>query len=83
MLAQDDQKTRLALAHPGLPFPIGLDVRPLVVKEVGLDVRLARGAQEGEFVRPKIRAVELDIGIRCETASATLAANASKEMNQK
>ena len=41
MLAPDHQQTRLLLAHPGLPLGVGVDVRSIVVEEVGLNIRLS------------------------------------------
>src|ERR1700722_8161844 len=70
MLAPDHQQTRLLLAHPGLPLGIGVDVRSIVVEEVGLNIRLSRLAQKRELVGPKIRVVRFRIRIIARMASA-------------
>jgi len=70
MLAPDHQQMRPLLAHPGLPLRVGVDVRSIVVEEVGLNIRLPRSAQEREFVGPKIRVVALRIWIPAKMAGA-------------
>src|SRR5690348_4997638 len=40
VLAPDHQQPRLALTHPGLPLGIRLDVRPVVVEQIALNVGL-------------------------------------------
>jgi hypothetical protein len=52
---------RLAWAEPVLPGGIARDVGAVVVKQVGLDVLLARPAEEGELVGPQVRVVVLGV----------------------
>ena len=61
VFAPDDEKLRLPLLHPRLPFWIRVDVRPVIVEEVALNLRLPRRVQECVFISPKIRIVELNV----------------------
>ena len=63
VLAPDDEKLRLCLLHPRLPLRIGVDVRPVIVEEIALNLRLPRRVQECVFVRPKVRIVERNVRI--------------------
>ena len=38
VLAPNHQQARLLLAHPGLPFWVGVNVRPIIVKQIALDL---------------------------------------------
>jgi hypothetical protein len=51
------QQRRLVRAQPFLPGRIAGDVGPVVVEQVGLEVVLARPAEEGELVGPQVRVV--------------------------
>ena len=42
VLTPDYQQTRLLLAHPRLPFRVGVDVCSIVVEKIALNVGLAR-----------------------------------------
>ena len=57
------QQTRLLLAHPGLPFRVGIHIRSIVVKEVALNLGLAGLAEKGKFIRPEIRVLAFDVQI--------------------
>ena len=49
----------LAFAEPVLPGGIARDVGAVVVEQIGLDVLLARSAEEGELVGPQVQVVVL------------------------
>lgn len=68
VLAPDDEKLRLRLLHPRLPFRVRVDVRPVIVEEVALNLRLPRRVQECVFIGPKIGIVELNVGIVSDVA---------------
>jgi hypothetical protein len=54
VFAPEDEKPRLFLAHPRLPFRVGVHIRALVVEEVALNVGLAGLVQKGKFIGPEI-----------------------------
>src|ERR1700751_1890338 len=54
ILTPDHQQARLLLAHPGLPFRVGVNVRPVVVEEVDLNIALAGLVEEVKFIGPEI-----------------------------
>ena len=41
VLTPDYQQTRLLLAHPCLPFRVGVDIRSIIVEKVALNIGLA------------------------------------------
>jgi hypothetical protein len=53
----------LVLAHPRLPFRIGVDIGAIVVEQIALNLGLARLIQKIEFVRPQIRVMAFDVRI--------------------
>src|SRR5207237_238019 len=57
------QETRLLLAHPCLPFRVGVNVRSIIVKKIALNLGLAGLIQKVKLVRPQIRVVAFEIGI--------------------
>src|SRR5208282_2702451 len=63
MLAPDHQQGRLRLAHPRLPFRVSVDIGPIVVKQVALNVRLAGLAEKGKLIGPEIRVVAFEVRI--------------------
>src|SRR5689334_594754 len=63
VLAPDDKKLRLRLLHPCLPFRIGLDVRPVIVEQVALNLCLPRLIEKIKLVCPKIRVISLGVRI--------------------
>ena len=56
------QGRRLHLAKPVLPARIGGDVGPVIQKQRGLNLGLARTGEKGVFVGPRIRIVAIGIG---------------------
>ena len=63
ILTPDHQQARLVLAHPRLPFRVGIDVGAVVVEEVALNVGLSGLIQKIKFVDPEIGVVAFDVGI--------------------
>src|SRR2546423_14982561 len=63
VLTPDYQQTRLFLAHPCLPFPVGVDIRSIIVEKIALNVGLAGLVQKVKLVRPQIRIITLHSGI--------------------
>jgi hypothetical protein len=53
----------VALAHPRLPFRVGVDVRSIIVEKIALNVGLAGLIQKVKLVGPQIRVVAFDVGI--------------------
>src|SRR6266850_1503196 len=68
VLAPEDEKPGLPLAHPCLPLGIGVDVRAVVVEEVALNVGLAGLVEKSEFIGPEIRVIALHVGIASDVA---------------
>src|SRR5580704_16346 len=68
MLAPDHQQARLLLAHPCLPFWVGVHVGTVVVEEVALNLRLPWRIQKCVLIGPKIRIVELNLRIISDMA---------------
>src|SRR4029453_11060636 len=68
VFAPDDEKLWLRLLHPGLPLRIGIDVRPVIVEEVALNLCLPGLVEKTKFVGPQIRIVLFDIRIVAEMA---------------
>jgi hypothetical protein len=56
------QGRRLYLAKPLLPARIGGDVGPVVQKQRGLNIGLARMGEKGVLVGPRIRIVTIGMG---------------------
>src|SRR5450432_16291 len=63
VLAPDHQQARLLLAHPRLPFWIGLHICSIVIKQIALDLCLGGLVEEIEFIGPQIRVVAFHIWI--------------------
>src|SRR5712692_6824717 len=63
VLAPENEKPRLLLAHPGLPLGVGIDVRAVIVEEIALNVGLAGLAEKGELIRPEIRVIPFHAGV--------------------
>src|SRR5258708_5519780 len=63
ILTPDHEQAGLLLAHPRLPFRISIDIGPIVVEQVALNVGLARLVEEVEFIGPEIRVVAIEVGI--------------------
>jgi len=63
ILAPDHQQARLLLAHPCLPFGVGLHIGSIVVEEVALNVCLAGLVEKGKFIGPEIWVVAFQVGI--------------------
>src|SRR5580698_8710020 len=57
ILSPDHQQARLRVAHPSLPFRVGVHIRSIVVEQVSLNLGLAGLAEKGEFIGPQIRVV--------------------------
>ncbi len=63
LFAPDHQQAWLVLAHPRLPFRIGVDIGAIVVEQIALNLGLARLIQKMEFLRPQIRIMAFDVRI--------------------
>src|SRR5438552_1927942 len=63
VFAPEDEKSRLLLAHPSLPFGISIHIRAVVVKKVALNVGLGRLVEKGKFIAPQIRVIAFYIRI--------------------
>jgi hypothetical protein len=62
VLAPNHQGRRLYRAKPVLPARIGGDVGPVVQKQRGLNIGLARMGEKGVLVGPRIRIVTIGMG---------------------
>src|SRR5258708_30761790 len=63
VLAPEDQKPRLLLAHPSLPLGICFDVRAVVVEKVALNFGLAGLGEKGKLIGPEIGVIAFHVGI--------------------
>ena len=70
VLAPDHQQARLLLAHPGLPFRVGVHIGSIVVEQITLNVGLAGPVEKGKFVGPKIRVVAIHVRIVSDMTGA-------------
>src|SRR6202030_2088276 len=68
VLTPDYQQTRLLLAHPCLPFRVGVDVRSIIVEKIALNVGLAGLIQKVKLVRPQIWIIALHVGIATDVS---------------
>src|SRR5579862_228081 len=68
VLAPQDEKTRLLLAHPRLPLRVVVDVRAVVVEQVALNVGLSGLAEKSEFIGPEIRVIAFHVRIVSDMA---------------
>jgi len=59
----DHQQARLLLAHPCLPFRVGIDVGAVVVEEIALNLSLAGLINKIKFVGPEIGVMAFYVGI--------------------
>jgi hypothetical protein len=59
----DHQQVRLLLAHPCLPFRVGIDVGAVVVEEIALNLSLAGLINKMKFVGPEIGVMAFYVGI--------------------
>src|SRR5215470_18641307 len=66
--APDHQHPRLPLAHPCLPFRVGLQIGSIVVEQLALNVSLAGLLEKGKFVGPEIWVIAFWIGIAADMA---------------
>src|ERR1700733_1236341 len=63
VFAPEDEKSRLLLTHPCLPFGVDIHIRAIVVEEIALNVRLAWLIQKGKFIGPEIWVITFYVGI--------------------
>src|SRR5271167_3180359 len=63
VFAPDHEQPWLLLAHPFLPFQIGIDVGSVVVEKIALYLSLAGPIQKIKFVGPEVGIVALHVGI--------------------
>ena len=56
--APEHEERRMMAPEPFLPGRVALDIGPVVVEELDLDIRLPGAAEKGELVSPEIRVVE-------------------------
>ena len=70
MLAPEDEKFWLCFLHPSLPFRIGRDVGPVIVKEIALNLRLPRLIKKVEFVGPQIGVIAFHVRIVADVAGS-------------
>src|SRR2546428_9153248 len=70
VLPPEDEQPRLLLAHPSLPFGVGLDVGAVVEEEVALNVGLAGLAEKRELIGPEVGVIAFHVGIASDTARA-------------
>jgi hypothetical protein len=63
VFAPENEKSRLLLAHPGLPFRVGVHIRAVIVEEVALNVGLACLIQKSKFIGPEIWVITFYVGI--------------------
>jgi hypothetical protein len=68
VLAPKNQKFWLRLLEPCLPLWISIDIRTVVIEEIALDLRLPWRIQKCVLIGPKIRIIELDLGIVSDMA---------------
>src|SRR5579872_2708583 len=68
VLTPDHQKSGLFLAHPGLPLGVGVDVCPVIIKEIALNLGLTGLVKKVEFIAPEIRVIAFNIGIATDMA---------------
>src|ERR1700689_193716 len=64
----DHQQARLLLAHPCLPFRIGVHIGAIVVEEVALNLSLPGLIEKIEFIGPKVRVVAIHVWIISDMA---------------
>src|SRR5258706_3783082 len=57
VLAPNDEKSWLRLAHPRLPLGIAREIGAVVVEEIALNLGLARPPEKADIVRPEVRVV--------------------------
>src|SRR5208282_6018645 len=70
ILAPYHQQARLLLAHPRLPFRVGVHVGSVVVEQIALNLSLAGLVEKIEFVSPQIWVIAFDIGVVSDMARA-------------
>ena len=70
ILTPDHQKAGLFLAHPGLPLGVGVDVGPVIIEEIALNIGLAGLVKKGKLIGPQIRVVALNIGVAADMTRA-------------
>ena len=63
ILTPDHQKSGLFLSHPGLPLGVGIDVCPVIIEEIALNIGLTGLAEKGKFIGPQVWIITLNIGI--------------------
>jgi hypothetical protein len=81
VLSPDDQGRGPCLAKPSLPLRIGGDVGPIVKKQRGLNVNLARARKKGVFIGPCVRIVAFGArtGTRITSRRSRLASSCQRE----
>src|SRR3984957_12744258 len=70
MLTPDHAQSRLLLAHPCLPFRVGVYVGSIVVEKVALNLGLAGLVEKIEFIGPEIGIIAFHIRIVSQMACA-------------
>jgi len=63
VFAPDHQQARLLLPHPCLPFRVRFDIGSIIVKEIALNLRLARLIEKIELISPEIRVIAFDVWV--------------------
>src|SRR6202035_3268195 len=69
VLAPDHEQPRLGLAQPRLPRWIRSYVGTIVIKQIGLDIRLSRLVQKVKLIGPQIRIMSLYVRIVADMTS--------------
>ena len=70
ILTPDHEQARLLLAHPCLPFGVGVYIGSIIVEQIALNLGLAGLVEKIKFISPEIGVVAFDVGIVPDMARA-------------